>query len=92
VTASRGRIAPASNRAHGKAGERGKSGWRLSSPQREASRMLARWWGAAERQRGERLKYGGNGGGGRAQVLRVSAKAAAAGWGKELGHGVTPDL
>jgi hypothetical protein len=87
ATARHGRIAPASHRARGKAGGRGNSGWRGSSPQCEASGVLAQRRGAAERRRGERHKYGGNGSGGMTWVLRVSAKVAPVTLGKELGHG-----
>jgi hypothetical protein len=51
---------------HGKAGERGRSGGRASSPQRQAPGVLAQWRGAAERRRGKRLKHGNGGGGGKA--------------------------
>jgi hypothetical protein len=43
-----GRGAPAWNRARRKVGERGRSGWRESSPQRGAFEARARQWGVAE--------------------------------------------
>jgi hypothetical protein len=54
------RGAPAWNRAHGKAGERGRSGWRESSPQHGASGALAQWRGW---RHVARPKRSGNGGG-----------------------------
>jgi hypothetical protein len=69
---------------HGKAGKRGTSGRRASSPQHEVLECLL---DSGERRCGERPKNDSNGSGERARVLRVSRAGGGCCLGKKLGHG-----
>jgi hypothetical protein len=70
------------NCEHGKAGKRGRSGWREPSLQREALGVLAQRQRAVERRHSERPKHGGGSGGESFGAEGFLGGTAATAWGR----------